>query len=470
MKARPPDTRHLRAASVLISACALLTAANAAWAMNLRQAVDKARMHDPTLRAAGYGFAAGQESAKQGAALYLPQITATGTYNRVHINSVSTLPAGVPLSPLVGDATGNVYGFSVTLTQPIYNAAVSSGAKQLKSQAKLASIQYQGAKQNLILSVAQSYFGVLMAQDSLELTREQRAAIAQQLASAQARFKAGKANITDVRDAQARDQAVVAQEIAAENNLEVQQQQFTSLVGAPAVGLAGVSRTFKPIPPDPDDVQTWVNLGRVGNPNVLSAHVQIAIAQANVDKNQVYNRPQLNFFVSYQDMRQNGGLPVLVAPDHSRQTVVGLQLNVPLFAGGSYNSQLRQAIDQKFQANSQLQATIQSSETQIRQQFLGVQAAVPQIDALQKAVIAAKSSLDATTLGLKVGVRTTLDVLNAQQQYFSAEQNLDTARYQYLLSRLNLAGLVGTLNDQDVQAVDGYLSNRSNRPSAGPLR
>lgn len=465
MNAKRPATRRARAAAMLSWACSLLALAGTASAMDLRQAVLKARLHDPTLQAARHAFAAGQESARQGTALYLPQINATGAYSHVDVNSIATLPTNSSASPLVGSASGTLYGFTVTLTQPIYNAAVSSGASQLKSQAKLAAIQFQGARQNLILQVAQAYFGVLMAEDNLELAHQQRAAIAQQLASAQARFKAGKANITDVRDAQARDQAVAAQEIASQNALDIQQQQFTSLVGAPATGLARVPGTFKPTPPDPDKVQVWINRGRTGNPNVLSSQVQISIAQANVDKNQVYNRPQLNFFISYQDMRQNGGLPLLVAPDRSRQAVVGLQLNVPLFAGGAHNSELRQAIDQKFQADSQLQATMQNSDVQIQQQFLNVEAAVPQIDALKKAVVAAKSSLDATKLGEKVGVRTTLDVLNAQQQYFSAQQNLDAARYQYLLSRLNLAGLTGTLGATDVDAVNSYLSSTHKLPS-----
>lgn len=453
-------------ARALLLAGGMLVLVPAARALDLRQSVDMARAHDPTLQAAHYGQAAGQESARQATALYLPQINATGGLSHVHVNTSSSLAVGPATPSLVGDSSGRVYGFGITLTQPIYNAAVTSGARQLRSQAELADIQLQGARQNLILRVAQSYFGVLMAEDSLELTREQRAAIAQQLASAQARFKEGKANITDVRDAQARDQGMAAQEIAAKNNLEVQREQFVSLVGAPATALARVSDDFKPAPPEPDDIQDWIVRGRVGNPNVLSARVQIAIAEANVDKNRVYNRPQLNFVLSYQDTRQSGDLPVLVAPDRSRQTVAGLQLNVPLFAGGAHASALRQTIDQKSQADYQLQATIQSSDVQIRQQFLGVDIAGPQIDALKKAVVAAKSSLDATRLGLEVGVRTTLDVLNAQQQYFSALLNLDTARYQYLVSRLNLAGLVGTLDERDVKAVNEYLSEPARRTKA----
>lgn len=458
MVTRRPDTLRIRVAHALLG---LAVVAAPAAAMDLRQAVEGARMHDSNLQAARYAFSAGQESARQGTALYLPQIAATGMYNYVHIKSESTLATRrLPLSPLVGDSSGQLYGFAVTLTQPIYNIAVSSGADQLKDQAKLAGIQYQGAAQNQILSVAQSYFGVLMAEDSLELAREQRAAIAQELASAQARFKAGKADITDVRDAQARDQAMAAQEISAANNLKVQQQQFESLVGTAPASLARVPDTFKPTVPDPDDVQAWIDRGRAGNVNVLAARIQVSIAESNVDKNRVTSRPQLDLYASYQDTRQNGGLPLLAAPDRSQQVVVGVQLNIPLFAGGSYDSKLRQAIDQKHQADSQLQATIDSGDVQIREQFLGVEVGVSQIDALQKAVVAAKSSLDATLLGQKVGVRTTLDVLNAQQQYFSSLQNLDAARYQYLLSRLNLLALVGELGDPDIEAVNRYLSGR----------
>src|SRR5690606_20741718 len=106
---------------------------------------------------------------------------------------------------------------------------------------------------------------------------------------------------------------------------------------------------------------------------------------ADVDKNQIYNRPQLDLYMSYQDASQSGGLPLLVMPDRSRQTVIGLQLNVPLFAGGSYDSKLRQAIDQKRQADAQLQAAMLTSDVQIREQFQAVEVAVPQIEALEKA-------------------------------------------------------------------------------------
>lgn len=438
----------------------LLLGTPAAHAMDFSTAVRKAQAFDPTTRAANYAYLAGIEKGKQGTALYLPQINATANYNHLHLDSVSTLdlPPAFPSNVLIGNSSGYLHGFGVTLVQPIYNAAVFAGAAELRDQAKLAGLQKQGADANLILRVAQAYFGVLMADDNLELTRKQKAAIAQQLASAQARFKAGKTNITDVRDAEARYQGVLAQEIAAVNNLAVQQDQFASIVGGPPQNLAKVPDDFKPAPPQPDDLATWIGWGRKDNLNVQSARVQLDVDNHEIDKYRLRSRPQLNLVVSYQDMRQSGTLPILVAPDHSKQTIVGLQLSVPLFAGGSYQSKYREAVANSGQATYQLQATVANTDVQVKQQFLNVEIGAQQVNALQQAVVAAKSSLDATTLGLNVGKKTTLDVLNAQQQYFSAQQNLDGARYQYLVSRLNLAALVNRLGGDDVQAVNGYLS------------
>ena len=448
-------------------ACGLLLAMSSLHAMDFGTAVHKAQAFDPATQAAQYAYQAGLEKGKQGTALYFPQINATANYNQVHIDSVSSLdlPPGFPASVLVGDSTGYLHGFGVMLVQPIYNAAVFAGAAELKDQAKLADLQKQGADANLILRVAQAYFGVLMARDNLELMREQKAAIAQQLASAQARFKAGKINITDVRDAEARYQGVVAAEIAAVNNLAVQQDQFAGIIGEQPQALARPSDAFSPSAPEPDDLSIWIAWGRQDNLNVQSAGIQLDVNNHEVDKYRLRSRPQLNLVASYQDMRQNGSLPILVAPDHSKQTVVGVQLSVPLFAGGSYSSKYREAVAESGEAGYQLQAAITNTDVQVKQQFLDVQIGTQQIDALRQATIAAKSSLDATTLGLKVGKKTTLDVLNSQQQYFASLQNLDAARYQYLLSRLNLAALVNKLGEGDVKAINAYLTDVSPGPA-----
>lgn len=451
------EWRHASSRRQRWLASGLLLAIPAIHAMDLTTAVHKAQVFDPTLRAAQYAYQAGLEKGKQGTALYLPQISANSNINYLQLNSQYALPPGLPSSVLVGNANGYLYGFGITLIQPIYNAAAFAGAAELKDQAKLASLQKQGADTNLILRVAQAYFGVLMAQNNLELSHEQQAAIVQQLASARGRFKAGKTDIIGVRDAEARDQEIRAQVISAANNLSVQQAQFASIVGQSPGHLDAVAPSFTPTAPQPDVLDTWLGWGRQGNLNVLSAHLQADINKHEIDKYRLRSRPQVSLVASYADIYQNGSLPVLVTPDELRQAMVGIQLSVPLFTGGSYNSKYREAVAEHEQAQYQLQATLENTDVQVKQQFLNVKVGTQQIPALQAAVVAAKSSLDATVLGLKVGKRTTLDVLNAQQQYFSSQQNLDAARYQYLLSRLNLAALVNRLGTSELAEVNKYL-------------
>lgn len=457
-----------RVALAIGLAVALLAATPLAQAMDLGAAVREAQRFDPTLRAAQYAYAAGVEKGKQGTALYLPQINATSNVNYLHLRSRYALPPGFPASALVGDSDGYLYGFGVTLVQPIYNAAAFAGAAELKDQAALAGLQRQGADANLILRVAQAYFGVLMAQDNVDLAHRQQEAIAQQLASAQGRFQAGKTNVTDVRDAEARYEEMQAQSITAANNLSVQQAQFQSIVGQAPLDLAGVSEGFSPSLPQPDDLETWLGWGRKENLNVRAAQLQLEINRHEIDKYRLRSRPQLSLVASYADKRQNGTLPILVNPDEAQQTMVGVQLSVPLFAGGSYASKYREAVAEAGQAKYQLKATVENTDVQIKQQFLNVRVGTRQITALQAAVVAAKSSLDATELGLQVGKRTTLDVLNAQQQYFASLQNLDGARYQYLVARLNLAALVNRLDDADVAVVDTYLDDSAVGGNARP--
>ncbi len=451
-----PEAR--RTATRLGSLCAgLLLALPAAQAMDFATAVRKAASYDPTTQAAHYAWQAGQEKGKQGTALYFPQITANASYTHLDLNSSSTLPPQFPNSVLVGNASGNLHGWGVTLVQPIYNSAVFVGAAQLKDQARLADLQKQGADMNLILRVAQVYFGTLMAEDNVELAGKQKAAVAQQLASAKGRFEAGKINIVDVRDAEARYEGMVAQEIAARNALAVQQEQFTSIVGAPPESLARVPDSFRPTPPVPDALDSWLERGRSDNVSVNGARIQVDVSKHEIDKYRLRGRPQLNLVASYTDTQQDGSLPILVSPDKSRQAIVGVQLALPLFAGGSYNSKYREAVAENSEAEQQLQATLLGTDVQVKQQYLNVSVGVEQIEALKKAERAAQSSLDATLLGQKVGTRTTLDVLNAQQQYFAAQQNLDAARYQYLLSRLSLNALVNALDQADVTAINALL-------------
>lgn len=438
-----------------IAAMLLLIAARGVFAMDLSESVEKAQLYDPTLQASNYANKAGQEKRRQATALYLPQIAIGGKYERVWSKTDVTVPPNFPfqvLAPLT--SAGNIYGFGVTLTQPLYSADVSVKATQLRDQAKLAAVDNQGAQQNLITSVSQSYFNVIVAQDTLRYIRAEKAAVSQQLASAQARFKAGRANVTDVQDAQARYDAIVAQEIAAKNDLAEWQARYERSVGEAPRHLLRLPASFEPTLPDPDDVSQWIERGTSGNLNLQSRLIQQNIADKAVDLYTLSSRPQLELFASYSDLRQSGDLSFIIAPDRYRSAAVGLQLSIPIFTGGGLESQLRAARATSKQAAYEVEAARSDVAVQVREAFQDIVTGVQRIKALEQATVAAKTSLAANELALKVGVKSTQDVLNAEQAYYQMLEELDQARYQYLMSRIVLQLLVGHLGAAVVSEVN----------------
>lgn len=450
----PAGARRLAA----VAALALLTAAGAASATDLSQSVSEAQHYDPTLQASNYANQAGQEKRKQATALYLPQIALAGQYERSWARTDVTVPANFPFQVLAPfSSVGNIYGYGVTLKQPLYSADVSVKATQLRDQAKLAEVDNERTRQNLIASVAEAYFNVIVGEDTLRYVRAEKAAVAEQLASANARFKAGRANVTDVQDAQARYDAILAQELSAENNLAEWQARYERSVGKPPVSLARLPDGFQPTPPDPADVNEWIRRGDAGNLELKSRLIRQNIAEKAIDLYSWSSRPQLDLFASYTDMRQNGDLSLIIAPDRRRSAAIGIQLSVPIFTGGALESQLRAARATSEQATYEVQAARSDVAVRVREVFQDEETGVRRVHALEQAAVAAKTSLDANQLALKVGAKSTQDVLNAEQSYYQTLEELDQARYQYLMSRITMQMLVGSLDDAVVAQIDRYL-------------
>lgn len=445
--------------AVLIATTALLFAvAGVARAMDLSESVSKAEHYDPSLQASNYAKKAGQEKRNQATALYLPQISLGGEYQRVWARTNVNVPPNFPyqvLAPL--SSAGNVYGYGVTLKQPLYSADVSVKATQLRDQAKLSGVNNQRAQQELIVRVSEAYFNVIVAEDTLRYTLAEKAAVSQQLASAQARFKAGRTNITDVQDAQARYDAILAEELSAENNLSQWRVRYERSVGAAPENLVRLSDSFQPTQPDPDNVNEWIRRGDAGNLDLESKLIQQNIADKAIDLYTLSSRPQLDLFASYSDMHQNGTLSFIFAPDRRRSAAIGIQLSIPLFTGGALESQLREARATSEQASYEVKAERSNVAVQVREAFQDVETGVLRIKALEQASVAAKTALDANELALKVGSKDTQDVLNAEQTYYQTLKELDQARYQYLMSQIMLELATGRLNDAFIAQLNAQL-------------
>ncbi|MFM1955834.1 MAG: hypothetical protein RIR20_654 [Pseudomonadota bacterium] len=422
---------------------------------SLQQIYQQALTQDPILASAKSGNRAMQEKLVQGNALYLPTINfnagATASQTDIkYIGSSSVFRNG-------GRETFEGYSYGVNLNQPIYRKQIQAQLAQAKSQVEQSDKQLLLAQQNLILRSSKAYFDVLMAQDKIELIQAQKNAISKQLEQAKANFDVGTATITDFNEAQARFDLVQAQEIAAMSDLEVKKRAIQSIVGQMPAKLNAVRDDLKPQMPEPVAMDKWVEIASQTNLMIAIQQQSLEIATQEVERQNAGHLPTLDAIASYTDRYANGSANGFGSD--LQDATIGLQLQIPLYQGGAIASRIREAVANKQKAMDDLVAARRQAELDTRQGYLDLVSVVSQIKAYEQALSSSQSQLDSTMLGYEVGVRTSVDVLNAQQQFFTAKRDLLQSRYAYLMNILSLKSAVGLLNDADIDAVNQQLVN-----------
>jgi outer membrane protein len=420
---------------------------------NLQQVYQQALTQDPVLASAKSGNRAMQEKLVQGNALYLPTINfnagATASQTDIkYIGSSSVFRNG-------GRETFEGYSYGVNLNQPIYRKQIQAQLAQAKSQVEQSDKQLLLAQQNLILRSSKAYFDVLLAQDKIELIQAQKNAISKQLEQAKANFDVGTATITDFNEAQARFDLVQAQEIAATSDLEVKKRAIQSIIGQMPLKLNAVRADLQPQMPEPVAMDKWVEMSSQTNLMIAIQQQALEIATQEVERQNAGHLPTLDAIASYTDRYANGSANGFGSD--LQDATIGLQLQIPLYQGGAIASRVREAVANKQKAMDDLVAARRQAELDTRQGFLDLVSVVSQIKAYEQALSSSQSQLDSTMLGYEVGVRTSVDVLNAQQQFFTAKRDLLQSRYTYLMNILSLKSAVGLLNDTDLDAVNQQL-------------
>lgn len=443
--------------AVRAAACLLVTlGAGASHAIDLIGSYQKALQVDPARLAADQAVAAGREKAKQGDAMLRPRINLQASATRLNDRSSSDVPA--PLDQIIKpESSGTVSQVGLQLSQPLVDKGAVADKKQLHQQTALAEIEYRHAQQDLMQRVAEAYFGVLLAQESLRVTQTEKAAVALQRDRAQARFEVGRGKITDLQEAQARYDQVLAKEVSAQSTLASAQAQYLELTGVPAQGLATLKH-FAPTPPVPADLTAWQAKSADANTRVLVKQVELAIAGAEIGRYRLSSRPTLDLVASYTAKNQSGSLSPAIAPDGSRSAAIGLQFNMPLYTGGAISSKERESLAKQRQAEHELAGARKDARLKVQDSYLSVTNGVARIAALEQSLKSNQTALDATTLGRDVGTRTELDVLDAQQRVHASELELAQARNDYLLGRVRLAMATGELQEADLRALDAYLT------------
>lgn len=436
---------RLRPLSALL-ALSFLIAGGSASGANLGAVYQLARDNDAKLAAAREAQKAGQEKIPQGRAGLLPAINLSANVRRTD-----------PESSVAG-ANNNAYnsrGFSLSLVQPIYRKQNLETYEQAKLQATLGDQELRLAEQDLILRTASAYFDVLQAQDALATAQAQKQAFTEQLAQARKSFEVGAATITDTHEAQARFDLTVAQEIAAQNDLEVKRRGLEKIINQEAPKLAQLPDVVKMPLPEPANMDAWVKQAEEGSLSVVLNQTGLEIARREVERQRGGHWPTLDLSASYSDNRN-----ATVGPStgvNTKSAVLGVELGWVLYQGGAIDARVREAVANQEKARFDLEDARRQARLDARQGFLGVLSGDAQVRALEQALVSSEAQLKSTKLGLEVGVRTRVDVLNAQQQVFTTRRDLSAARYKTLLAGLQLKGAAGTLSEEDIKALDALL-------------
>lgn len=445
---------------VLVWALSGSILAQASDTQDLMQIYQQALSQDPVLAAAKNSNRAMQEKLVQGKAQYLPtiNINAGATTSNTDIRFI-----GIPNNPngpsrIEGPQSFQGYTYGINLNQPIYRKQIQAQLAQAQSQVAQSDKQLLLAQQNLILRSSKAYFDVLMAQDRIELIEAQKQAISKQLEQAKANFDVGTATITDFNEAQARFDLAQAQEIAALSDLEVRKRALQSIIGQMPAKLNEVRSDLQPQLPEPATMDQWVDMATQTNLMIAIQAQALEIATQEVERQNAGHLPTLDATASFTERYANGGINGF--GNDLKDATIGLQLQIPLYQGGAVSSRVREAVANKQKAMDDVVAARRQAELDTRQSYLDLVSMISQIKAYEQALKSSQSQLESTVLGYEVGVRTSVDVLNAQQQFFTAKRDLLQSRYAYLLNILTLKSAVGMLTEADLDAVNQQLVGR----------
>ncbi|EGT5185342.1 outer membrane channel protein TolC [Cronobacter sakazakii] len=420
-------------------------------AENLLQVYQQARLSNPDLRSSAADRDAAFEKINEARSPLLPQLGLGADYT---YNSGFRDNDGV-------DSTAK--SASLQLTQTIFDM---SKWRALTLQEKTAGIQdvtYQTDQQTLMLNTATAYFQVLSAIDALSYTEAQKQAIYRQLDQTTQRFNVGLVAITDVQNARAQYDNVLANEVTARNNLDNALEQLRQVTGNYYLQLASLNvdnfKTTKPAA-----VNALLKEAEQRNLTLLQARLSQDLAREQIRYAETGHMPTLGLTASssvsdtdYSGSKTSGAAASRYADSKIGQNSIGLSFNLPLYSGGSVTSQVKQAQYSFVGASEKLESAHRNVVQTVRSSYNNVNASISSIKAYEQAVVSAQSSLDAMEAGYSVGTRTIVDVLDATTTLYNAKQQLSSARYNYLINQLNIKSALGTLNEQDLVALNNSL-------------
>lgn len=425
-----------------------------AAAIDLLQAWEAALANDPQMRAARAAADATRERVPQARAQLLPQVNANVQRYWNDLRSETLAPQGQILA-ITRDRYTSAAD-ALTLRQPLFRPALAAQLRQAQAITAQGESQLELEEQRLAARVAEAYLEMLRAQDQLRLVQQQRGTLQTQLDAARKGFAGGSGTRTDIDEAQARLDINAALELEARQAVEIAQRQLSAITGLPSPEVAPVAVERLPsAPPQPAGVEAWVARAQAGSAEVQAARANLEAARETADMARAEYLPTLDGVA--QVLRNENDNPTRVNSRY-RQRQIGLQLNVPLFEGGATSSRVRQADAEAVRAESLLRATELDLATRVHREYRGVTEGLARIRALERAMASNEQLVLSSRRSFQAGVRTLLDILNAEQQLATVRRDLATARFNYLAALVRLRTLAGEPAQASIAEVNGWLA------------
>jgi len=423
-----------------------------AQADNLLDAYRNATASDPQLRQAEAAYHAAQQAKPEARAGILPQLglSASVVRDRQEITSISSSIPGFQPSTFYSTTKG----YDLNLSQALYRHDLFVQLDEADATIAQAAANYESAQLNLAVRVAQRYFNVLAAADNLDFAQAEKKANQHLLEQAKQRFEVGLIAITDVHEAQAAYDLSVAREITADNQLAVTKEELREVTGKFQAKLQPLKDDVTLPTPQPTNVEKWVDTALHQNFQLLAAQAAVDKAKQDVELNRAGHYPQLDIVASYGYSDVGASL---FGGSKTYDGKIGLQLNMPLYQGGGTTSRVKAAQFRLSQAKEAYEQQRRATDRQTRNAYLTVIDTLNSVNALKQALVSTQSALEATQAGYDVGTRTIVDVLQSQSNVFDAQRNYAKARYNYVVSSLQLKEAAGMLQTADVEEINRWL-------------
>lgn len=435
---------------LVLSIYLFFTPFTAIFAVDLIDIYKAALNSDPIYQAAVSTRLAQREAIPQSVAALLPNISAQANISNNYQNITQPPSSGQPN----GISNFQSQGYNITIRQPLINVNDWIALKQARNIGKQADLTLAAAAQNLIFRVASAYFNVLSAQDTLKLTRAEKAAVSKQLNQAQKRVQVGLDALTSVYEAKAAYDKSLAKEIIAENTLRNNQEALRQLTGQNYSSIKSFAKDIPLQTPHPNDIEAWINAATQNNLKLMAARYGVEVSREKIKMQASGHLPSLSLIGSYGKTDAFNNAP---STFNKNGGTLGLELDVPLFSGGAVSSKTRQAQYNFQTAAANLDNTYRMLIINTRQKYNDVLADISKIKAEQEAIKSAQLSLNSTEESYKAGTRTIVDILIAQQNLYDAKRAAASDQYNYLLDTLLLKQAAGSLKPNDLIQINHLL-------------